>query len=52
MVSDKLPKLAIIATQLLAIHATSTASERVFFGVWQHTERRCRMQPRVGDEKL
>jgi len=37
--SGKLQKLAMIATQLPAILATSTASERVFSmcGNWQHT---------------
>ena len=49
----KLQKLAKIATQLLAIPATSTASERVFSVYGNiHTERRCRLQPETLEKLL
>ena len=49
----KFPKLTRIATQLLAIPATSTASERVFSVCGNIlTERRCRMQPETLEKLL
>jgi len=51
--SGKLQKLAKIATQLLAIPATSTASERVFSVCGNIlTERRCRLQPETLEKLL
>jgi len=51
--SGKLQKLAMVATQLLATRATSTASERVFLVCGNIlNERRCRMQPETLEKLL